>query len=109
MAERVRVRDLSSQEGSRLLRTVRRDAGSAVTACRTNYGLMDSTEDVEPCCPSGDHPSVPAPVRSVEPSDRALQRRPIPPKRPARVSHQSQGPLEPDSRSLTTRLAKYRG
>jgi hypothetical protein len=39
MAERVRVRDLSSQEGSRLLRTVRRDAGSAVTACRTNYGL----------------------------------------------------------------------
>jgi hypothetical protein len=59
VAERVRVRDRSSREGSRLLRTVRRDAGSAVTACRTNYGLMDSTEDVEPCCPVATTPACP--------------------------------------------------
>lgn len=51
VAERVRVRDLSSQEGSRLPRIVHRDAGSVATACRTYYGLMDGTVDVEPCCP----------------------------------------------------------
>jgi hypothetical protein len=33
VAERVRVWDLGSQEGSRLPRIVRRDAGSVVIAC----------------------------------------------------------------------------
>jgi hypothetical protein len=31
MAERVRVREITNDEGNRLLRTVRRDSGSVVT------------------------------------------------------------------------------
>jgi hypothetical protein len=83
LAERAWVRDLSSQEGSRLLRTVRRDAGSVVTACRTYYGRMDGTGDIKPCCPVATTPACPPLSDPAEPIGRALQRRPIPPKRPA--------------------------
>ncbi len=40
MAERVRVRELSNQEGSRLLRIVRRDSGSVVTWRRAQMVLL---------------------------------------------------------------------
>lgn len=40
MAERVRVRDITNDEGNRLLRTVRRDSGSVVTWRRAQIVLL---------------------------------------------------------------------
>lgn len=42
MAERVRVRELTNDEGSRLLRTVRRDSGSVVTWRRAQIVLLSA-------------------------------------------------------------------
>jgi transposase len=42
MAERVRVRDITNDEGNRLLRIVRRDSGSAVTWRRAQVVLLSA-------------------------------------------------------------------
>ena len=42
MAERVRVREISSDEGNRLLRMVRRDSGSVVTWRRAQMVLLSA-------------------------------------------------------------------
>lgn len=42
MAERVRVREISNEEGNRLLRTVRRSAGSVVTWRRAQIVLLSA-------------------------------------------------------------------
>ena len=42
MAERVRVRELSNQEGNRLLRIVRRSTGSVVTWRRAQMVLLSA-------------------------------------------------------------------
>ncbi len=42
MAERVRVREISNEEGNRLLRTVRRSSGSVVTWRRAQMVLLSA-------------------------------------------------------------------
>ena len=42
MAERVRVRDITNQEGNRLLRIVRRSSGSVVTWRRAQMVLLST-------------------------------------------------------------------
>ena len=42
MAERVRVREITNDEGNRLLRTVRRDSGSVVTWRRAQIVLLSA-------------------------------------------------------------------
>ena len=42
MAERVRVRDISNEEGNRLLRIVRRSSGSVVTWRRAQMVLLSA-------------------------------------------------------------------
>lgn len=42
MAERVRVREITNDEGNRLLRTVRRSAGSVVTWRRAQMVLLSA-------------------------------------------------------------------
>ncbi len=40
MADRVQVREISDEEGDRLLRIVRRDSGPVVTCCRAQIVLL---------------------------------------------------------------------
>jgi hypothetical protein len=42
MAERVRVREISNEEGNRLLRIARRDFGSVVTRRRAQMVLLSA-------------------------------------------------------------------
>jgi len=42
VAERVRVRDISNEEGNRLLRLIRRSSGSAVTWRRAQMVLLSA-------------------------------------------------------------------
>lgn len=42
MAERVQVREISNEEGNRLLRMVRRDSGSVVTWRRAQIVLLSA-------------------------------------------------------------------
>jgi hypothetical protein len=44
VAERVRVREISSQEGNRLLRIVRRSSGSVMTWRRAQMVLLSARE-----------------------------------------------------------------
>jgi hypothetical protein len=67
VTERVRVRDITGEEGNRLLRIVRRSSGSVVTWQRAQMVLLSAHGmDVPAIAPGDIHQPGPGPRRAAQ-------------------------------------------